>query len=43
MLICGGCGNPRDSAWDLALYASYQVNDKLSFNLRGEYLDSGRQ
>jgi len=32
--------NPaNDSTWDIALYANYQYNDKLSFNLRGEYLD----
>jgi hypothetical protein len=28
-----------DSSWDAALYANFQANDKLSFNLRGEYLD----
>ena len=33
-------GNPSDdSSWDAALYANFQANDKLSFNLRGEYLD----
>jgi hypothetical protein len=32
--------NPaNDSVWDFALYANYQYNDKLSFNLRGEYLN----
>ena len=32
--------NPaNDSIWDVALYASYQFNDKLSLNLRGEYLN----
>jgi hypothetical protein len=32
--------NPaNDSIWDAALYASYQFNDKLSLNLRGEYLN----
>jgi hypothetical protein len=30
-----------DSAYDVALYGNYQYNDKLSFNLRGEYLDNG--
>ena len=34
--------NPaNDSVWDVALYANYQCNDKLSFNLRGEYLNNG--
>jgi len=34
--------NPSDnSSYDVALYGNYQVNDKLSFNLRGEYLDDG--
>ena len=28
-----------DSLWDAALYASFQANDKLSFNVRGEYLN----
>jgi hypothetical protein len=28
-----------DSSWDVALYANFQANDKLSFNLRAEYLD----
>jgi hypothetical protein len=33
-------GNPSDdSSWDVALYGNFQANDKLSFNLRGEYLD----
>jgi hypothetical protein len=32
--------NPSDdSAWAGALYANFQANDKLSFNLRGELLD----
>ena len=37
----GGFGyNPAsDNVWDVALYASYQFNDKLSLNLRGEYLN----
>jgi hypothetical protein len=35
-----GPGNSLgDDIIDYALYANYQVNDKLSFNLRGEYLD----
>ena len=35
-----GPGNANgDNVWDVALYGNYQVNDKLSFNLRGEYLD----
>ena len=32
--------NPgNDNIWDVALYGSYQFNDKLSLNLRGEYLN----
>jgi hypothetical protein len=27
--------------WDLAGYSTFQVNDKLSFNLRAEYLNAG--
>jgi hypothetical protein len=27
--------------WDLGGYATFQFNDKLSFNLRAEYLDAG--
>jgi hypothetical protein len=35
-----GTGNPsNDNIWDVALYANFQANDKLSFNLRGEYLN----
>jgi hypothetical protein len=30
--------NGGGEAWVAALYASYQINDKASFNLRGEYL-----
>ncbi|HEY1717012.1 MAG TPA: outer membrane beta-barrel protein [Verrucomicrobiae bacterium] len=30
-----------DSSWDAALYTTYQASDKLSLNLRGEYLDDG--
>jgi hypothetical protein len=30
-----------DSSYDVALYGNYQYNDKLSFNLRGEYLNDG--
>ncbi len=34
-------GNPsNDSIWTAALYGSYQATDKLSFNLRAEYLDN---
>jgi hypothetical protein len=29
----------NDSAWDAGLYGNFQANDKLSFNLRAEYLD----
>ena len=37
-----GVGNPSDdSSYDIALYGNYQANEKLSFNLRGEYLDDG--
>ena len=39
-VITYGYLNPaNDSVWDVALYANYQCNDKLSFNLRGEYLN----
>jgi Putative beta-barrel porin-2, OmpL-like. bbp2 len=32
--------NPHnDSIWDLALYSSFQVTDKLSINARGEYIN----
>jgi len=30
----------NDSIWDAALYASFQATEKLSLNLRGEYLDN---
>jgi len=33
-----GNGN-NDSIWNIAVYATIQATDKLSFNLRGEYLD----
>ena len=34
--------NPKDDqAWVGAIYATYQATDKLSFNLRGEYLEDG--
>jgi hypothetical protein len=32
-------GNTDSSAWNVALYASIQANDKLSFNLRGEHFE----
>ena len=32
-----GCTD--SSAWNVALYASIQANDKLSFNLRGEHFE----
>jgi hypothetical protein len=33
-------GNPsNDSIWNMGIYSSYQVADKLSFNLRAEYLN----
>ena len=32
-------GNTDSSAWNVALYTSYQANDKLSFNLRGEHIE----
>jgi hypothetical protein len=36
----GAAGNPSDdSAWNVGLYANYQINDKASFNVRGEYLN----
>jgi hypothetical protein len=28
-----------DNIWNVALYGNYQANEKLSFNLRGEYLN----
>jgi len=32
--------NPNgDDIWDVAVYGNYQFNEKLSFNLRGEYLN----
>ena len=30
--------NLDDSSWIVGLYANYQINDKASFNLRGEYV-----
>ncbi|HTQ52061.1 MAG TPA: outer membrane beta-barrel protein [Candidatus Acidoferrales bacterium] len=30
----------NDNVWNIALYTSYQATDKLSFNLRGEYLNT---
>ena len=34
-------GNPsNDSIWTTAVYSSYQATDKLSFNLRAEYLNN---
>jgi len=36
--LAGG-GNSDSSAMNLALYANFQANDKLSFNLRGERLE----
>ena len=34
--------NPKDDqAWVGAIYATFQATDKLSFNLRGEYLEDG--
>jgi hypothetical protein len=36
----GVTGNSaNDSIWNLALYSTFQATDKLSFNLRAEYLD----
>ena len=36
-------GNSQnDNVYNIALYTSYQATDKLSFNLRGEYLECGR-
>ena len=38
----GGGNSSDDSVWVLGLYSSYQATDKLSFNLRGEYMgDNG--
>jgi hypothetical protein len=33
-------GGSDDSIWDAAAYATYQATDKLSLNLRGDYLDN---
>jgi hypothetical protein len=36
-----GAANPNaNSLWVMGLYANYQATDKLSLNLRGEYLDN---
>jgi hypothetical protein len=35
--VVGNASN--DSIWNIAVYATIQATDKLSFNLRGEYLD----
>jgi hypothetical protein len=36
----GGYGGMGDSSvWNVGLYANWQINDKASFNLRGEYLN----
>lgn len=32
-------GNSDSSVWNVALYANFQVNDKLSFNARGERME----
>jgi hypothetical protein len=36
--VVGNSGN--DSVWNIALYSTFQATDKLSFNLRAEYLDA---
>jgi hypothetical protein len=37
----GVAGNPQDdSSWVAGLYSSFQATDKLSLNLRGEYLNN---
>jgi hypothetical protein len=36
--VTGNNGN--DSIWNIAFYSTIQATDKLSFNLRAEYLDS---
>ncbi len=37
-----GPTNPgNDSMWVVGLYTTYQATDKLSFNLRGEYMNNG--
>jgi hypothetical protein len=33
-------GGHNDDVWNLAVYTSYQASEKLSLNLRGEYLDA---
>jgi hypothetical protein len=36
-----GTGNPSDdSVWVVALYSTYRFSDKVSLNLRGEYVDN---
>jgi hypothetical protein len=36
----GAVGNSADdSAWDIALYSTFQASEKLSLNFRGEYLN----
>jgi hypothetical protein len=35
----GGNGH-NDNVWNVALYTSYQASEKLTFNLRGEYLNT---
>jgi len=36
----GAVHNNNDSVWNIALYSTIQATDKLSFNLRAEYLDA---
>jgi hypothetical protein len=33
-------GGHNDDVWNLAAYASYQASEKLTFNVRGEYLNT---
>jgi hypothetical protein len=33
-------GGHNDDVWNLAAYASYQATEKLTFNVRGEYLNT---
>ncbi|HZT21940.1 MAG TPA: outer membrane beta-barrel protein [Verrucomicrobiae bacterium] len=37
-----GANSGNDSVWVVGAYGNYQVNDKLSFNLRGEYADASQ-
>jgi hypothetical protein len=40
-IVGAGANSSDDSVWVAGLYGTYQATDKLSFNLRGEYLKDG--